>query len=143
MSNIYVASSWRNQYQQRVVSLLRELGHEVYDFRNPSPDNHGFSWSEIRPSVEGVVARRLPGCSPPPRRPGRVPDGHARPLLVRHLPDGHASRALGQLRARLGHGGRQARLPLRARAVRARARMFSEARILTSELELRAYFRDK
>ena len=47
MSKIYVASSWRNQHQPRVVELLRQLGHEVYDFRNPSPDNKGFAWSEI------------------------------------------------------------------------------------------------
>ncbi len=28
---IYVASSWRNQFQQEVVALLRAEGHEVYD----------------------------------------------------------------------------------------------------------------
>jgi len=32
----YVASNWRNQYQPRVVELLRLMGHEVYDFRNPT-----------------------------------------------------------------------------------------------------------
>ena len=46
---IYVASSWRNEFQQEVVRRLRELGHEVYDFRNPAPGNHGFSWSQIDP----------------------------------------------------------------------------------------------
>jgi len=40
---IYVASSWRNKYQPGVVKLLRENGHEVYDFR----DDQGFSWSEV------------------------------------------------------------------------------------------------
>lgn len=44
---IYVASSWRNPYQQKVVALLRCLDHEVYDFRNPAPGNKGFTWSEI------------------------------------------------------------------------------------------------
>lgn len=44
---IYVASSWRNEFQPRVVELLRELGHEVYDFRNPSEGNNGFRWSDI------------------------------------------------------------------------------------------------
>lgn len=44
---IYVASSWRNSHQQRVVELLRELGHEVYDFKNPEPGNKGFAWSAI------------------------------------------------------------------------------------------------
>jgi len=44
---IYVASSWRNPIQQEIVQVLREDGHEVYDFRNPSPGNHGFAWSEV------------------------------------------------------------------------------------------------
>jgi hypothetical protein len=44
---IYVASSWRNVYQQSVVITLRSVGHEVYDFRNPAPGNDGFKWSEI------------------------------------------------------------------------------------------------
>ena len=44
---IYVASSWRNPYQPEVVKVLRQLGHEVYDFRNPAPGNTGFSWSQI------------------------------------------------------------------------------------------------
>jgi hypothetical protein len=46
---IYVASSWRNEHQPNVVSLLRMENHEVYDFRCPEPDNAGFSWSEIDP----------------------------------------------------------------------------------------------
>ena len=49
---IYVASSWRNEYQSTGVAALREYGHEVYDFRNPAPGNHGFHWSEIDPSWE-------------------------------------------------------------------------------------------
>lgn len=44
---IYVASSWRNEYQQSVVEMLRALGHEVYDFRNPTEGNTGFAWSDI------------------------------------------------------------------------------------------------
>lgn len=44
---IYVASSWRNSHQQMIVRALRVLGHEVYDFRNPTPIDTGFSWSEI------------------------------------------------------------------------------------------------
>lgn len=46
---IYVASSWRNEYQQACVADLRDCGHEVYDFRNPAPGNKGFHWSEIDP----------------------------------------------------------------------------------------------
>lgn len=39
---IYVATSWRNEFQPEVVRLLREDGHEVYDFRN-----EGFSWRTV------------------------------------------------------------------------------------------------
>lgn len=46
---IYVASSWRNDFQQNVVHALRSWGHEVYDFRNPTEGNTGFAWSEIDP----------------------------------------------------------------------------------------------
>lgn len=42
---IYVASSWRNQEHQNVVAALRNLGHDVYDFKNP-PGKTGFSWSQ-------------------------------------------------------------------------------------------------
>jgi len=44
---IYVASSWRNEHQPSVVLALRQLGHEVYDFRNPQEGNHGFSWDQV------------------------------------------------------------------------------------------------
>jgi len=44
---LYVASSWRNNLQPHVVNVLRVEGHEVYDFRNPAPGNHGFSWASI------------------------------------------------------------------------------------------------
>lgn len=47
---IYVASSWRNPYQPRVIDALRNSGHQVYDFRNPYPGNTGFSWSSIDPN---------------------------------------------------------------------------------------------
>lgn len=46
---IYVASSWRNEHQQSVVKTLREAGHKVYDFKNPSPTDRGFAWSDIDP----------------------------------------------------------------------------------------------
>lgn len=46
---IYVASSWRNLVQTRVVEALRADGHEVYDFRDPDDRGvpGGFSWREI------------------------------------------------------------------------------------------------
>lgn len=47
---IYVASSWRNLLQPAIVSMLRSAGHEVYDFRNPAPGNHGSGWSRIDPN---------------------------------------------------------------------------------------------
>lgn len=50
---VYVASSWRNERQPEVVKVLREAGHEVYDFRNPdggTDDSSGFSWSSIDPN---------------------------------------------------------------------------------------------
>lgn len=49
---IYVASSWRNPYQPRVVAELRALDHEVYDFRNPEPGDNGFAWRSIEPGWE-------------------------------------------------------------------------------------------
>lgn len=46
MSRIYVASSWRNEWQPTVVARLRDAGHSVYDFRHQD----GFSWREIAPN---------------------------------------------------------------------------------------------
>lgn len=44
---IYLASSWRNAYQPVALGALRAAGHEVYDFRNPTPDNTGFGWRQV------------------------------------------------------------------------------------------------
>jgi hypothetical protein len=47
---IYVASSWRNTHQPRVVEHLRSFtAFEVYDFRNPPHGRGGFAWSDIDP----------------------------------------------------------------------------------------------
>ena len=46
-SYVYVASSWRNLMQQGVVYALRAAGIDCYDFRNPAPGDHGFSWRDI------------------------------------------------------------------------------------------------
>ena len=43
MIRIYVASSFRNEFQPTVVSLLRHLKFQVYDFK----DGGGFEWSQI------------------------------------------------------------------------------------------------
>ena len=47
MARIYVASSWRNQYQPEVVTALRKAGHQVYDFRNPKDNPGGFHWADV------------------------------------------------------------------------------------------------
>lgn len=44
---IYVASSWRNPHQADVVTALRAAGHKVYDFKEPTSGEAGFSWSKI------------------------------------------------------------------------------------------------
>lgn len=54
---IYVASSWRNQYQPALVKDLRHVGHEVYDFRNPPHGRGGFAWSDIDPGWQKWTAR--------------------------------------------------------------------------------------
>ncbi len=56
---IYVASSWRNEYQPTVVAALREAGHEVYDFKNPAEDNNGFHWSTIDPEWKEWTPAKL------------------------------------------------------------------------------------
>jgi hypothetical protein len=48
---VYVASSWRNPRQPELVQMLRLASFEVYDFREPTPGNHGFSWHEIDPAI--------------------------------------------------------------------------------------------
>ena len=58
---IYLASSWRNEQYDGVLSLLELVGHKVYDFRRPKPVDEltgtgyaqwgppatGFSWDEV------------------------------------------------------------------------------------------------
>ena len=42
---VYVASSWKNDFQVAVVTACRSAGMDVYDFK----DSEGFSWSEVAP----------------------------------------------------------------------------------------------
>jgi len=56
---IYVASSWRCRLQPWVVSTLRRLGHEVYDFRSPAPGESGFGWKQCDPEPLPWTGRRL------------------------------------------------------------------------------------
>jgi len=50
MHKIYVASSWRNEFYSEVVDTLRDVGHDVYDFRNPPSGYGGFKWSNVDPN---------------------------------------------------------------------------------------------
>lgn len=54
---IYVASSWKNDYQPEVVGFLKKAGFDVYDFRNPGPGDNGFSWESIDPEYKNWTAR--------------------------------------------------------------------------------------
>ena len=58
MARIYVASSWRNEFQPTLVARLRMAGHEVYDFREPAKSVPGFSWSSIDPEWKTLTAEQ-------------------------------------------------------------------------------------
>ena len=45
MNEIYLASSWKNEYYASVLQSLRTAGHSVYDFRTAR--GSGFSWESI------------------------------------------------------------------------------------------------
>lgn len=62
---IYVASSWRNDYQPAVVDALRAAGHEVYDFRNPAPGNDGFRWTACYGNHAGTIPEYLAAVEHP------------------------------------------------------------------------------
>lgn len=46
--NVYVASSWRNEWQPRVVDALRNNGIAAYDFK-AEDEGAGFHWSSVDP----------------------------------------------------------------------------------------------
>ena len=48
-SSLSIISTRATPLQPQAVQLLRDNGHEVYDFRNPAPGNTGFAWSDIDP----------------------------------------------------------------------------------------------
>jgi hypothetical protein len=140
MKKIYVASSWRNKYQPAVVGVLRELGHEVYDFRNPAPGNHGFSWSSIDPNWKNwTPAEYRAALAHPIAKDGHGHDDRAlrwadTGLLV--LPSGRsASWELGFVMGR-GFPG-YVYMPEACEP----ELMYREAQILVSEDELREAFR--
>lgn len=51
MTQIYVASSWKNQTHPLIVDYLKKMGWTVYDFKNP-PNKSAFSWKEVDPNYE-------------------------------------------------------------------------------------------
>jgi len=53
---IYVASSWRNEQQPKVVARLRESHHEVYDFKE---NETAFHWSHIDSDWEHWTPEQL------------------------------------------------------------------------------------
>lgn len=138
---IYVASSWRNQYQPRVVSLLLSLGHEVYDFRHPEPGCDGFSWSVIDPDwCSWTPDEYRRALSHPVARAGYALDvgavrGCDAGLLV--LPAGQsASWELGHIMGQGKPGFVYVPEPVEPDL------MFAEATILVSEDELRSRFEE-
>jgi hypothetical protein len=50
---IYIASSWKNEYYEKVLKIIKKNGHDIYDFRNPSTGNKGFHWSTIDKDWKG------------------------------------------------------------------------------------------
>lgn len=55
---IYLASSWRNKRYDRILAMLRDQGHEVYDFQNP-PQKTSFSWTQVSSTVlQGAPAEK-------------------------------------------------------------------------------------
>ena len=47
MSRIYIASSWKNKFQQQLVEELRKRGHKVYDFKHPYGRNDVPVWESV------------------------------------------------------------------------------------------------
>lgn len=58
MAKIYLASSWRNEFQPQAVLDLRAAGHEVYDFRNSPHGQGGFAWGQIDPNWKNWTAKQ-------------------------------------------------------------------------------------
>ena len=58
MRRIYLASSWRNPHQAATVVALRDMGHQVYDFKNPPNGVPGFAWSSIDPNWQSWTAEQ-------------------------------------------------------------------------------------
>lgn len=72
---VYVASSWRNDFQPNVIKVLRANGYEVYDFKGPGDGwgnggqgPGGFRWFEVDPRWESWpedIPRYIDGLNHP------------------------------------------------------------------------------
>ena len=54
---VYVASSWRNEGLTGLISALRIVGHDIYDFREGN--RAAFNWSEIDPRWQQWTAPKF------------------------------------------------------------------------------------
>lgn len=48
---IYVAASWKNEAQPAIVTILRDGGYQVFDFKDRRYDEDKYSWDELRVSI--------------------------------------------------------------------------------------------
>ena len=65
MSRIYVSSSWKNELQPDLVTLLRQHGHKVYDFRHPDGRDDRNVWEEVTPPLHLNTAYQQSILTPP------------------------------------------------------------------------------
>lgn len=57
---VYVASSWRNTFQEFVCQTLKAAGIDHYDFKNPEGGT-GFSWEQVKPGPGFTLVEPLDG----------------------------------------------------------------------------------
>lgn len=55
MARIYISSSWKNEFQQSMVQLLREQNHKVYDFQHPHGRTDKNVWSDLGVSNDNMT----------------------------------------------------------------------------------------
>lgn len=57
---IYLASSWRNPYFEKVLNALRMQGYDIYDFKHPENNEiSGFSWDKVDKDYEQWTCREF------------------------------------------------------------------------------------
>jgi len=106
MIKIYVASSWRNEDQPKLVEMLRVRGYEVYDFKNP-PNRTGFGWSQTGVDAKANVHEFLKALDTPIALAGYNSDYMAIrgcDVCILLLPSGRSAHLELGLAAGLGKG---------------------------------------